>query len=178
MVALLGCWRELWPLVDVGPGFLPLEQAAQLQARQQELDARRAELDARLAEATAGAEPEWVGSTCRPPTLPATGVQRRIADRSSPRLRAAMMRVASQEEIFFSVNRRYTPNLSELGLANDGDVLIRIVYAAPASWAAVVGLIATPDRGCALWYGSSLEAPLTTPGGRPAGRSGEIVCDP
>jgi type II secretory pathway pseudopilin PulG len=90
-------------------------------------------------------------------------------------MRSDLRNLASQEEIFYADNFRYTADLTAIRFVASDGVTIVISGATEMGWAATTTHAALPESGCAIYFGDV--TPPTTVGGSTPGEPGSVMCD-
>lgn len=94
-------------------------------------------------------------------------------------MRADLMNLAAQEEIYYADHYAYSQNADDIAFLTHDSVTVTIVAAGKEAWGATAEHSLLPSVRCAIWYGfrSRPEVLPTTFGGITP-ESGAIACDP
>lgn len=90
-------------------------------------------------------------------------------------MRSDLKNLASQQEIYYSDNYRYSKDFVALTFVTSRQVQVEIVTAAGNGWAARTTHSDVPGIGCSIFYGQV--EPVRTVGGAIPGSVGVILCD-
>lgn len=106
--------------------------------------------------------------------IPKFDFTRRRGYRSA--LKSDLKNIAVQQDLYYSENFSYAPDLASLSFDPSEGVSVTITEADNKGWAITAGHSGLPGAdGCAIYFGDA--TPAATPGGSTPDRPGLVVCD-